>query len=62
VEDYRRSSKNMKSAEDQKPPAENEIRISHNKIPVYFKAGIKLLQVSPTSHNITLYRLTYIIG
>lgn len=46
VEDYKRTSKNVDAAEAEKPPADNEVRISHSKIPVYVDACLKLLQVS----------------
>lgn len=45
VEDYKRTSKNVDSTENQKPPADNEVRISHSKIPTYVDASLKLLQV-----------------
>ncbi|CAO3621235.1 unnamed protein product [Mucor hiemalis] len=44
MEDYKRSSKNVASAEKEKPPADNEVRISHSKIPTYVDVSIKLLQ------------------
>lgn len=43
VEDYRRTSKNI--GEPQKPPAENEVRVSHSKINVYVDTCVKLLEV-----------------
>lgn len=49
VEDYRRTSKNVDNAEAEKPPADNEVRVSHSKIPVYVDACLKLLQVSIAS-------------
>jgi len=52
VEDYRRTSKNVDNAETEKPPADNEVRISHSKIPVYVEACLKLLQVSTLTARI----------
>lgn len=34
----------MTAPEKEKPPADNEIRISHSKIPTYVDVGMKLLQ------------------
>ena len=52
MEDYRRTSKNVDNAETEKPPADNEVRISHSKIPVYVEACLKLLQVSTLTARI----------
>lgn len=46
MEDYRRTSKNVDNAEAEKPLSDNEVRISHSKIPVYVEACLNLLQVS----------------
>ena len=46
MEDYRRTSKNVDNAEAEKPLADNEVRISHSKIPIYVGACLNLLQVS----------------
>lgn len=44
MENYQRTSKSIEE-EPQKPPAENEIKISHNKISVYVDIGLKKFQV-----------------
>lgn len=50
MEDYRRVSKNINTEEQQKLPAENEVRISHSKINVYVDACLNLLQVNKSSN------------
>ncbi|KAI7902959.1 uncharacterized protein BX663DRAFT_551821 [Cokeromyces recurvatus] len=54
LEDYRRSNKNVNSNEGEKPPADNEVRISHSKIPVYLDACLKLLQEEHKNHIIVV--------
>ncbi|KAG2204692.1 hypothetical protein INT47_011988, partial [Mucor saturninus] len=51
-EDYKRSSKNVASTDNQKPPADNEVRISYSKIPTYVDVSIKLLQEDKKPHII----------
>ena len=54
VENYRRTSKNVESTENETSAAENEIRIKHNKIPAYVDAGMKLLQEQKKDHIILI--------
>ncbi|KAI9257113.1 hypothetical protein EDC94DRAFT_615497 [Helicostylum pulchrum] len=49
MEDYKRTSKNVVS-ENQKAPADNEVRISHSKIPTYVDVALKLLQEEKKKH------------
>ncbi|CAO3664770.1 hypothetical protein G6F70_006022 [Rhizopus microsporus] len=51
VENYQRTSKSIEE-EPQKPPAENEIKISHNKISVYVDIGLKKFQEEQKKHII----------
>ncbi|KAI9485463.1 MAG: hypothetical protein EXX96DRAFT_603791 [Benjaminiella poitrasii] len=54
VEDYRRTNKDINSSHDEKPSADNEVRISHSKIPVYLDACLKLLQEEHKNHIIVI--------
>ncbi|KAG2205875.1 hypothetical protein INT46_006908, partial [Mucor plumbeus] len=53
-EDYRRTSKNVDNAEAEKPLADNEVRISHSKIPIYVGACLNLLQKENKKHIIVV--------
>lgn len=45
MENYKRTVKSVDSEQEQKPSADNEIRISHSKISVYVDIGLKKFQV-----------------
>ncbi|RCH80879.1 hypothetical protein CU098_003749, partial [Rhizopus stolonifer] len=54
-EDYRRSKKNIAPTnENEKPPADNEVRISHSKINTYVDVSLKLLQEKQKKHIVLI--------
>ncbi|CEP12261.1 hypothetical protein [Parasitella parasitica] len=54
VEEYRRTSKNVDKTEAEKPSTDNEVRISHSKIPVYVDTCLKLLQKDNKTHIVVV--------
>ncbi|KAI8378969.1 hypothetical protein BD560DRAFT_389145 [Blakeslea trispora] len=53
MEDYKRSKKDVSATESQQPPpAENEVRISHNKINAYVDVCLELFQKKQKDHII----------
>ncbi|KAI8990152.1 hypothetical protein BDB01DRAFT_780190, partial [Pilobolus umbonatus] len=44
MNEYKRTAKSVDSKDNIKPPADNEVRISHSSITTYVNIGIKYLQ------------------
>ncbi|KAI8977545.1 hypothetical protein BDF20DRAFT_875428 [Mycotypha africana] len=54
MENYRRTKKDVNADQEEKPPADNEVRIKHSKIPVYVDVCLKLLQEEKKKHIVVV--------